>query len=396
MRKGLKIAFVCPNDFTVVTFCGELVRRLQDDNRNIVYAVCAYHGSHGENTQEHYASVMKSWGVVHIPVTYYRFLSIRRDLRYFAALCAILRREHFDLVINISTKPNIYGAIAARLAGTPRIVCSVWGLGVAFSEGVGLKGALLKSAILALYRIAFRVSHRIWFTNEDDYNLFVSARIARRDRAFLTKFFVNTDVYSPDSVNADQAAQLRQEFGLTDENRVVVMVARMSWAKGVREFVEAAGILRERWPLVKFILVGPRDDGSPDSVPESYLRENERYGNFKWTGFRKDVQTFYFISDLAVLPSYYREGGYPKGLTEAMAMGKPIVTTDSVHCRGTVEDGKNGYQVPIKDSGALAGAIEKIIADDDRRVRFGRYSRAKALSELDERTIAAEVVREML
>lgn len=391
----MKIAIVCPNDFTVVTFCGALVKILQANNRNTVSAVCAVHGTHGENTQDYYTKVMKSWGVVHVPVSYYRFISLKKDLRYFAALCTILRRERFDMVINISTKPNVYGAIAAKLAGTPRIVCSVWGLGVGFNDSVGLRGALLRSLIMFLYRVAFRMSNRIWFTNEHDYNWFTSSGIARSDKTFLTKFFVNTDVYSPQSVTDDQRTQLRRELGLADSARVVVMVARMSWAKGVREFVEAAAILRDRCPSVKFILVGPKDDGSPDSVPESYLRENERHGNFVWTGFRKDVQTFYSVSDVAVLPSYYREGGYPKGLTEAMAMGKPIITTDSVHCRGTVEEGKNGYRVPIKDSKALADAIERIVTDDESRERFGRHSRAKAVNEFDENTVVSQVVHEM-
>ena len=174
------------------------------------------------------------------------------------------------------------------------------------------------------------------------------------------------------------------------------MLARMSRAKGVREVVEAASILRDKYPMVIFILVGPWDDGSSDSVSESYLRENEKYDNFISTGFRKNVQIFYAVSDLAVLPSYYREGGFPRGLTEAMSMGKPIITTDSVHCRATVEDRKNGYHVPIKDSKALANAIEKIIADHDKKVKFGRYSRVKALNEFDERKIVSQVVQEIL
>ena len=77
-------------------------------------------------------------------------------------------------------------------------------------------------------------------------------------------------------------------------------------------------------------------------------------------------------------------------------MGKPIITTDSVHCGATVEDGKNGYHVPIRDSNALANAIEKIIIDDDKRDAFGRYSRLKAVNEFDERKIVSQVVKEML
>src|SRR5207237_7943469 len=127
-----------------------------------------------------------------------------------------------------------------------------------------------------------------------------------------------------------------------------------------------------------------------------YLKEHSRHANFIWTGFRNDVHSFYSLADVAVLPSYYREGGYPRGLTEAMCMGKPIITTDSVHCRGTVEHGNNGYHVQVKDFRALADAIREIIADDDKRERFGRYSREKAVAEFDEKTIVADVVRRML
>jgi N,N'-diacetylbacillosaminyl-diphospho-undecaprenol alpha-1,3-N-acetylgalactosaminyltransferase len=392
----LKIAIICPNDFSIVTFCGALVEFLQDGNKNTVYAVCGVHGAHGENTHGYYTNVMKSCGVLHLPVKYYRFLSARKDINYIFSLYKILRKEKFDMVINIATKANVYGSIVAKLIGTKKIVCSVWGLGVNFADNGGLKRKFLKILILYLYRLGFKLSSKVWFTNEYDYNWFVSDGIVGHEKAFLTKNYVNTDVYSPNSVTKEQILNLRKELGLKEKDKVVVMVARMSWAKGVKEFVEAASILRDKYPMVKFILVGPMDDGSSDSVPESYLRENEKYDNFIWTGFRKNVQAFYAVSDLAALPSYYREGGFPRGLTEAMSMGKPIITTDSVHCRATVEDGKNGYHVPIKDSKALANAIEKIITDDDKREKFGRYSRVKALNEFDERKVVSQVVQEIL
>lgn len=392
----MKIAIVCPNDFSIVSFCKVLVELLQDGGKNKVYAVCGVHGVHGENTHGHYRNIMQTWGVVHIPIKYYRFFSISRDFYYIFSLHKILRKEKFDMVINIATKPNVYGSVVAKLTKVKKILCSVWGLGVTFADNGKLKTKLLKAFVLWLYRIAFRLSDKVWFTNEYDYNWFISMQIVKPPKVFLTKNYVNTDDYSPDSVSQEQILNLRKEFGLNKNDKVVVMVARMSWAKGVKEFVEAAAILRDKYPMVKFILVGPRDDGSPDSVPVSYLRENEKYDNFIWTGFRKNVQEFYAISDLAVLPTYYREGGFPRGLTEAMSMEKPIITTNSVHCSATVEDGKNGYQVPIKDSQALANAIEKIITDDAKREAFGRYSRLKALDEFDERKVVSQVVKEML
>ena len=389
----MKIAIVCPNDFTIVTFCGALVRLLQDNNRNEVYAVCDVHD---EIPRGYYTDIMTSWGVYHVPLDYYRFVSVPKDIRYLWALYRIMATERFDIVVNIATKANVYGSITAKLAGTRKIVCAVWGLGMAFAADRRGSAKVLRRIVLLLYRIGFRVSDRIWFTNQADYEWFVSTGVASAGKAFLTKNYVNTAVYSPDSVTRVQIDDLREEFGLKDKENVVVMVARMSWAKGVREFIEAATMLRTEMPSTKFILVGPSDEGSSDSVPESFLRECEKSGNFVWAGFRKEVQVFYAASDVAVLPSYYREGGFPRGLTEAMSMGKPIITTNSVHCRGTVEHGKNGYHVPVKDSKALARAIKKIITDKDRKREFGMYSRRKVMNEFDEMEVVSQVVRQIL
>ncbi len=115
-----------------------------------------------------------------------------------------------------------------------------------------------------------------------------------------------------------------------------------------------------------------------------------------WLGFRRDVKELYSVSDVAVYPSFYREGGYPRGLTEPMAMSKPVITTDSIHCRGTVEDGKNGFIVPIRDSASLASAIKTIVCDDELAKNFGDYSRMKAVNEFDEATIIRQVVQQIM
>jgi len=164
----------------------------------------------------------------------------------------------------------------------------------------------------------------------------------------------------------------------------------------VREYVEAAGILRKELPDLKFLLVGPEDVGSSDRVPHSYLSDSEQNKNFMWLGFRRDVKELYSISDVAAYPSYYREGGYPRGLTEPMAMNKPVITTDSIHCSGTVEDGRNGFVVPIRDSTALADAIRRIISDDELAKNFGDYSRMKAVNEFDETTVIRQVVQQIM
>jgi len=137
------------------------------------------------------------------------------------------------------------------------------------------------------------------------------------------------------------------------------------------------------------------ETGSQDAVPESYVREKEKSANFKWLGFQDDVKRLYAIADLAVLPTYYKEGGYPRALLEPMAMGKPVITTTSEDCRGTIEEGKNGFLVPIQDSRALAAAISRVMSDDELREILGGYSRVKAVRDFDEQSIVLDALYEL-
>jgi glycosyltransferase involved in cell wall biosynthesis len=174
------------------------------------------------------------------------------------------------------------------------------------------------------------------------------------------------------------------------------MVARMSWAKGVRQFCQASDELRTDYPHVKFVLVGQEDTGSPDSVPASYLDRYEEYENFTWLGYRVDIRELYSISYLAVFPSYYKEGGWPRGVLEPMAMGKPVITTDSKDCSNAVEDGVSGLLVPAKDSVALTKAIEKIVNDEELASRFGQRSRETIVQENNEELIMTQLINAIM
>ncbi|MFH2011545.1 MAG: glycosyltransferase family 4 protein [Pseudomonadota bacterium] len=385
----MKIAVVCPDDLSIVLFCKGIIDTVRTYDNSEVFVVCDVYG---EGTNGQYTEVIKSWGVMPVPLKMNRHISLFEDLKYSYSLYKIFRNNKIDIVINISTKPNIYGTIAARCAKAKKILCSVWGRGTTFADNAGLKISLLKYLLLILYFIAFRLSSKVWFTNTNDYNYFVSNNIVPKNKTILSKNYVSTDDYLPYSLSNEKLLNYKSEFKLGDNDKVVIMVARMIWAKGVGEFAEAAKILKDRLPFVKFILVGSKETTSPDAVPEMYLKDTEKEANFIWIGFRNDVKDLYALSDVAVLPSYYREGGYPRALTEPMAMGKPVIAADSIDCRAPVENGRNGYLVPIKDSKALAEAIETLMTDEKKREEFGRYSRIKAETEYDEKVIVRQVI----
>lgn len=387
----MRIALVCPDDLSVVLFCKGIVQTLQRMDRTEVYVISDVFGDDG-----YYSRILSSWGVRHVISKMTRYIDPLRDLKLMSSLCGVFRREKIRVVINISTKPNILGTIAARIAHIDQILCSVWGRGSIFVEDAGLKTRFLAMFLSRLYALAFRLTSKAWFTNSHDLEFFRSHKLVPEKKVILTKNYVSTEDYVPVSLSPEKETILRRDLGIGPYDKVVIMVGRMIWAKGVREFVNASKLLRDRLPNIKFVLVGPLEKGSPDAVPETYLKESEKQGNFFWAGFRRDVKDLYALAALAVLPSYYKEGGYPRALTEPMAMGKPVITTDSADCRAPVEEGKNGYLVPIKDPQALANAIERLMRDEELRKEFGRYSRIKAVQEFDEKTIVHHVMNEFL
>ena len=160
----------------------------------------------------------------------------------------------------------------------------------------------------------------------------------------------------------------------------------MLWDKGVAELREASNILKQKYrDRVMFILSGIADNDNNAGVSDKYLKDWEESNYVKWIGFVKDMPEVYSMSDIVVLPSY-REG-IPKSLIEACAAGRPIITTNAIGCKECVDEGINGYKVPIKSTVELAMAIEKLILSESDRLLMGKKSREKAEKEFSEITV---------
>jgi len=382
----MKIALIYPDAFSIWHFHQDLLRALKEKGHD-VYTI---------STIGEHVKYIEGLGVVHIPVRMNRFMNPMKDIRFMLELYRIFRKYRFDIVHNFTIKPNIYGAVAAKLAGINRIIGTAEGLGFMYADEPGLKIRMMRPLVNALYRLGCRLTHRFWFVNPDDLDLFVTQKIISREKVFLAiSAGVSLKEYFPGVIDEAKTARLKKEWNLSDGTKVIAMiVARVIWSKGVREFLEASELLRNRYPSVKFFLIGPVETDSPESVQEAFLREKERTGNFKWLGFRKDIKEIYAMSDLVVLPSYYREG-VPNVLLEAMALGKAIITTNYVGCKEVVEDGRNGYLVPVRNSRALADAMEILINDDEKRKAFGQYSRTKVENEFDKKMIIGRIMKEL-
>ena len=166
----------------------------------------------------------------------------------------------------------------------------------------------------------------------------------------------------------------------------IILPARLLWDKGVNEFHDASLILREKYRgKIEFKLIGMADIDNNAGVGEDEVQEWIEKGYFSRINYQIDMVPIYTKSDIVVLPSY-REG-MPKTLLEACSVGRPIVTTNAIGCRECVDEGVNGFKVPVKSAMDLANAIEKLIINEPLRVKMGIASRLKAEREFDEKNV---------
>ena len=381
----MKVVIVLNDDFSAWHFRRGLIEALID--RGVVVTIIT---PDGPNVPK-----LVALGAKHVAVPMHRFISPLEDIRLFLNLYRVFRLERPDIVHTMTVKPNTLGAVAARLAGAPKVFGLVSGLGSVFVPVKGFRSRLCRQIVRSMYWIAGKIHYKIWFQNQDDLSLFVKWRLLTRRKAVLIRSSgINLLAYSPDAVQKSAVASLRRELGISESARVVMMlVARLTWSKGVREFVEAAEKLSVDCGNVVFVLVGPIDANEPDAVPIEYLKSRES-AHLLLLGWRSDLQRLIAMADVVTLPSFYREG-VPRSLLEAMAMGKPIVTTDNVGCRDVVDEGRNGFLVPVRNSNALVAAIKKLVDDEALRDAFGRCSRSKVEAEFDEIAVISQIFSEL-
>jgi len=331
----------------------------------------------------------------HIELPMRRFIAPLADLSYSYRLYKTLRAQKCTAIITFTTKPNIYGQLAAFFARVPFRVVAVRGLGRTFMRAETLQELAIQQLVKVLYRLSCALAHKVWFTNNSALFEMVSSGLCTTGKTYLSKNAVDLEDFSAARIDPRRIDALRTELDLQKEDVITVMVARLLEEKGVREFANAAILLKEQLPRLHFLLVAPKESASP-SVPLDFLRRSEACSNLRWLGFRKDVRELYALSDLAVLPSYYKEGGYPRALLEAMAYAKPVVAADTPECRGPVEDGVNGFLVPPRDATALAIAIRKIIENPSLKESMGQASLRKMRSEFDDKVIFGTFLRDVL
>lgn len=296
-------------------------------------------------------------GVVPVSVPLNRTgLSVLSDLRYFLFLRRLMRDLAPDRVLNYTVKPNIWGSFAARMANIP-VVSMVTGLGYVFAESGSLVQRTAKFLARLLYGQAIKTNTAILFQNPDDV----------RDYAAAVSTLDLSKVRMINGSGVDLVA-----FAPTPlpQDAIFLMISRFLGAKGLREYGAACAKLRTICPDARCLLVGMADSG-PDGVPEAEVMAMCD-GTIEYLGPLHEVRDAIAQASVLVLPSY-REGT-PRSTLEAMAMGRPVITTDVPGCRETVVDGINGLLIPVRDVDALVAAMAKLATAPDMRAAMGAKS----------------------
>ena len=287
-----------------------------------------------------------------------------KELKTIYNIYKVVKKLDLDILQNFTAKPNIYGSIVGYFANVPLLVNAVTGLG-SFYLSESKKALFVKSVMEFLYRASNKKADYCIFQNSDDIHYFIHQGLVEKKKAVLIKSSgIDTTVFKPVDRKRD-----------TDDAVVVLMIARAIWHKGIREYYEAAELLKNE--NIRFILIGDTDEGNLSCADADFLQS----GNVTWLGHRDDIKEQIAMSDIFVLPSY-REG-VPRTLLEAASLAKPIVTTDAVGCREVVDDGDNGFLVPVGNAEELMQKIKGLAKDADLRKIMGENGRIKVLKEFD-------------
>lgn len=308
------------------------------------------------------------------------------DSKTLIALYRLMREIKPDCMIAYTIKPVIYGSLAAKLAGVPHRFALITGLGYAFqgADEKGYQKSNLQKIMHKLYSVALASTHKVFFQNPDDEALFKSMGILKPTAA--------TKVVNGSGVDISEYSV--QPFPIDDDKPILkfLLIARLLGDKGVREYAQAARLIKAKYPQAQFDLVGWIDD-NPDAIEQQELDNWINEGLFNFWGKLSDVKPAILASSVYVLPSY-REGT-PRTVLEAMAMGRPIITTDAPGCRETVIDSYNGYLVPVKAVEELAAAMERFIVNPELVIEMGKASRQLVEEKFDVHAVNQTMLNEM-
>lgn len=370
-----KILIIADSSGSLIDFRGKLIEALTLNNEVNIFTP--------KILKDHIRTKLLEWKVIiHENSLNGSNVSIASDIKYILDLYKTIRIVKPDVVFPYAFKPVIYGGLVAAACRVKHITPMLTGLGNTFQDNNAKRIVKALTKNLLKLTLNSRKGLKIIFHNDDDRKTLIQNKIiSQKSRTFVVSGSgVDLEHYSYSS--PPDAKTL-----------TFLMIARLINAKGVREFYQAALILGEKYPAVRFQLAGPYDD-NVDAIDQD-LYDKIRSGSvLNYLGEVDDIRSLIRESSIVVLPSY-REG-LPRCMLEAMAMGRGIITTDSVGCKETIstsENYPNGFLVPVKDVCALVSKMEYFINNRPEVLRFGENGRRYAVERFDVHKVNRDMLR---
>lgn len=357
---------------SLINFRGDLIKSIEDTGVDVL--------SVSSPLTEPLKQEFLEKKIKHESVTFKRNgLSPLQDLKTLTELFRLFRSKAPSFVLAYTIKPVIWGGLAARFTNT-KFYALITGLGFAF-QGQGLKRKTLTKLVSFLYKLSLKSATKVIFQNEDNRRLFVERNIVP---------FEKTEVISGSGVDIK-----RFQYVKTPDvagSVCFLCIARLLGEKGLREYAKAAEIVKKTHPTTRFILVGA-EDTSPDGISLLEVEGWTKNGTIEYNGPASDVRPFIEKTHVFVLPSYHE--GLPRSTIEAMSVGRPIITTDAVGCKETVEENLNGFKVPVANSKALAEKMIWFINHPEQIEPMGLVSRKMAEEKFDVHKVNARMLEIM-
>ena len=347
----MKILFITGYAPSLINFRFHLLKELIKEKNNITAI------SRVTKIDKNIKDKLKYIGVNFLPI--YISHKIKNPfLELFSIICIGTRiiQVKPDVVFVYSPKPIIYTGIITRIIKKLKIikdfkvVVLVTGLGYTFTSSENNK--LYNLAIIQLAKCGFKKLDKLIFQNSDDKNFLSKKNILGKNSKIFRVNGSGVDLnyysYSPKKEKKE---------------KVFLMLSRLLIDKGILEYVKAAKLIKKKYPNVIFNLAGTPYEGSR-AINIKKIKDWEEEKIINYVGYLSDVKDILLNCDVYVLPSFYKEG-IPRSLMEAMAIGRPLITTNSTGCRECILDNINGYMIEPKDHIGLYKAMEKMILQEE-------------------------------
>ncbi len=343
----MKIVFFSNSSWSIYNFRRDLIKKLIR-NGNEVYIL---------SSKDNSTKKLRNIGckIVEIKILN-NSINVFKDISLLLDIKKKLKEISPHYILNFTIKPLIYGTFVANLMNI-KSICMMTGLGTIF-----IKKNLLTLLVIFMYKISFLKVYKVIFQNKDDKKLFINLGIVDNKKAVL----------SPGSgVDLNYFSFKKNIF---TKKTKFLFFGRLLNEKGIREFIEVANNINKLKLNCEFKIVGNFDKKNPSSISENELKEYKKFRNNKFKNFQSDVRKIIKWSNCVVLPSY-REGT-PRGLLEALSVGRPIITTDAIGCREVIKNKKNGFKIKTKDVNSLFLAIKSFHKQSKKKkIEMSKYAR---------------------